>query len=405
MNLDGALFLWIVAGAGAALCYRLAVPVKDWLKARFTTRVMVTSAEEVYYWLIKWVDAQSVWASSYQIRMLSHSVKDLRTASTWEDEHRDAVLGPGPGVWWFKFERRWWWCQLEHRHRENADRPIETINIGCIGRHHDALQRLIDAASEHNQPPDGAVRLFRHRGGGWEPPILRYGRQWSTLTLPPAAAALLDDAKRFYDSANWYRSRGIPWRRGYLLHGEPGTGKSSFVHALATELNRDIYLLSLSGLNDAGLEHLMCTMPEGVIVAIEDIDIAQPSRRRSGGSQTDDSTPTGDGLAASDALGVTLGGLLNALDGIIASEGRLLICTTNHPDCLDAALTRAGRCDLHVELPKADAATRSDIQRRITGHDGWSIDIEDPTPADVQEAAIARVAAGHDGIYAPQGGN
>lgn len=390
---ENAFIIWVIAGiagAGAALVYRIASPLKDWFKARFTTRVMVTSAEEAYYWLIKWVAAQSVWASSYQIRMLSHSVRDLRTASTWEDEHRDAVLGPGPGVWWFKFEKRWWWCKLEHRHRENADRPIEIINIGCVGRHHGALQRLVDAASDHNQPPDGAVRIFRH-SGGWEPPILRHGRLWSTMTLAPEAAALLPDAIRFYKSADWYRARGIPWRRGYLLHGKPGTGKSSFIHALATELGRDVYLLSLSGLNDGNLERLMCTMPEGVIVAIEDIDIAQPARR--GAPRETVGQADSESGAIADALGVTLGGLLNALDGIIASEGRLLICTTNYPERLDAALTRAGRCDLHVEMPKADAATRSDIQRRITGHDGWTVDVEDPTPADVQEAAIARATA------------
>jgi chaperone BCS1 len=44
----------------------------------------------------------------------------------------------------------------------------------------------------------------------------------------------------------WYAERGIPYRRGYLLHGVPGSGKSSLIHALAGELGLDIYVVSLS---------------------------------------------------------------------------------------------------------------------------------------------------------------
>lgn len=38
---------------------------------------------------------------------------------------------------------------------------------------------------------------------------------------------ILADAKDFLASENWYAKRGIPWRRGYLLYGTPGSGKTS----------------------------------------------------------------------------------------------------------------------------------------------------------------------------------
>ena len=69
---------------------------------------------------------------------------------------------------------------------------------------------------------------------------------------------------------------GIPYRRGYLLHGPPGSGKSSFIQALAGSLSYDIALLNLSerGLADDKLIHLLSNAPERSFVLIEDIDAA-----------------------------------------------------------------------------------------------------------------------------------
>ena len=69
---------------------------------------------------------------------------------------------------------------------------------------------------------------------------------------------------------------GIPYRRGYLLHGPPGSGKSSFIQALAGSLSYDICLLNLSerGLGDDKLNHLLSNAIDRSIILIEDIDAA-----------------------------------------------------------------------------------------------------------------------------------
>lgn len=69
---------------------------------------------------------------------------------------------------------------------------------------------------------------------------------------------------------------GIPYRRGYLLHGPPGSGKTSFIQALAGALSYDICVLNLSerGLADDKLFHLLSNVPERSFVLIEDIDAA-----------------------------------------------------------------------------------------------------------------------------------
>ena len=69
---------------------------------------------------------------------------------------------------------------------------------------------------------------------------------------------------------------GIPYRRGYLLHGPPGSGKTSYIQALAGELSYDICVLNLSerGLADDKLFHLLSNAPERSFILIEDIDAA-----------------------------------------------------------------------------------------------------------------------------------
>ena len=91
------------------------------------------------------------------------------------------------------------------------------------------------------------------------------------------AEALLADAREFLESERWYTERGIPYRRGYLLYGIPGGGKSSLVAAVASELKLPIYMLQLSNelLTDDSLHKLFQTMTlNPSILLLEDIDAA-----------------------------------------------------------------------------------------------------------------------------------
>jgi chaperone BCS1 len=126
-----------------------------------------------------------------------------------------------------------------------------------------------------------------------------------------AADDLVRDATEFFGSEDWYRRRGIPYRRGYLLHGPPGCGKTSFVCALAARLKLHICVLNLSarGLDDASLNARMHETPRDAVVLLEDVDavfVARESADAEGGSS------------------VTFSGLLNALDGV-AAQVRLLL--------------------------------------------------------------------------------
>lgn len=179
-------------------------------------------------------------------------------------------------------------------------------------------------------------------------------------------------------AVQWYADRGIPFRRGYLLHGVPGSGKSSLIHAIAGALMLDIYVVSLSSswMNDSTLTSLMGRVPARCIVLLEDLDAAftRSTSRDSGstgvpnkkGSNDKDSSDDEDeddenGKSKkkkkddqlSDVNTLSLSGLLNALDGVAASEGRILFATTNHLERLDPALSRPGRMDVWIEFKNA----------------------------------------------------
>lgn len=136
-----------------------------------------------------------------------------------------------------------------------------------------------------------------------------------------------------------------------MLHGVPGSGKTSVIHGLAGALNLDIYVISLAkrGLDDTVLNELICDLPARCIALMEDIDAAF-THSVSRDPKSDKTTTVDSGGESSGHAGVTLSGLLGAIDGVAAQEGRLLFATTNKYKVLDPALCRPGRMDIHVEF-------------------------------------------------------
>lgn len=148
------------------------------------------------------------------------------------------------------------------------------------------------------------------------------------------------------------------------------------IQSLAGELGLDVYVLTLNraGLDDATLSQLVAELPRRCIALIEDIDAAfhQGATRRSpegntgeGSRDTFVSQDKGEDTKGEAQCRVSLSGLLNALDGIGAQDGRILFATTNHYSALDPALIRPGRMDLHVEFKLASKEQAKELFYRF----------------------------------------
>ncbi|KIK61467.1 hypothetical protein GYMLUDRAFT_225157 [Collybiopsis luxurians FD-317 M1] len=203
---------------------------------------------------------------------------------------------------------------------------------------------------------------IQNRNNNWRQIGSRPKRSLKSIVLDSGIKELLlEDAKEFLASREWYSERGIPFRRGYLLYGAPGCGKTSLIHSIAGELDLDVYIISLSrsGLDDNSLNELITELPERCVALMEDIDVAltrgltRESDDNPDRTGKDDTNPKYQLNVAYSSSRVTLSGLLNCLDGIGAAEGRILFATTNKYSSLDPALTRPGRMDLHIEFKLA----------------------------------------------------
>jgi chaperone BCS1 len=217
------------------------------------------------------------------------------------------------------------------------------------------LKKLVQDAIDFSEVKDtSSTQIYEvHRWGlGWEKVMAKKPRSMDSVILDSDIAnTITEDIQRFNKNGDWYVSKGVPYRRGYLLHGPPGTGKTSFVQAVAANLKLNICYLNLSGgnLNDDSLNNLLNNSPLKSIILIEDIDAIFLERNSVQASR----------------INVSFSGLLNALDGVRSQEGRVLVMTTNHPEKLDPALLRPGRADVKVKLNYASVMQMQGMYKKF----------------------------------------
>lgn len=202
---------------------------------------------------------------------------------------------------------------------------------------------------------DNKLTIYGNDEGYWEKILTRAKRNMDTIYLPKKDKdSIIDDVKNFLspEVKARYEAMGRTHKRVYLLEGIPGSGKTSFISALAGLYDYDLALITFTDkLNDSVLIRLLKNLPEKTMLVLEDIDVLFNERKKN-----DD-----------DKNRISFSGILNALDGITTRDGFICFITTNYKNVLDPALLRPGRIDKQLEFKPAVKEQIQDIFSKFMG--------------------------------------
>lgn len=221
---------------------------------------------------------------------------------------------------------------------------------------------------------------------------------------------ILSKINFFINNENWYKEMGIPYHLGIGLHGLPGTGKTSFIKALANQLKRSLIVLPLKLIttktellelyheNTYNKENEVGSVSwDKKIIVFEDIDcIGDIVKNRSTKKEKTNEAPLFDiqmdgQLALAQAINkmsssdnvnassnvnsmpfltpdkLTLDDFLNLWDGLFETPGRIIILTSNHYDELDPALVRPGRIDIAHQFQNVSRPILQEFHQKYFG--------------------------------------
>ena len=306
------------------------------LRRQLLTTLEIPSKDPAYQWVMQWL-VETQGRSSRHLGVETSHGKDasgrMRTSFAY-------VPAPGRHVMFYQGS-----LMIVDRDRSSntvdltSGAPWETLTLTTFAFQKQAFARLLeDARDRALEAETNKTVIFSPMGNDWRPfGLPKPLRPFDSVILDQGKAEkIVQDVREFISSGDWYRTRGIPYRRGYLLYGPPGTGKSSFVLAVAGLLQYNIATLNLgdASYSDDRLFHLLAHLPPQTILLLEDVDAA-----------VEPDTNTDSGFRR-----LSFSGLLNALDGVASTDERIIFMTSNRVHVLPSALVRPGRVDVKMHI-------------------------------------------------------
>lgn len=319
-----------------------------------TTKVTMMNSSEVFHNYIRWFEKQDI---SKNLRSLKFS------NGRWGGDASTKSIGYG--VHYFFYDRTLIRMDMATEPSNSvSDREKDTITLRKLGRSHDVFNKLFNEIAMLPEEKDKII-LKTFNGDHWVRDCSIRKRGFDTVFLRDGVEEILKEfLDDFKNKEKLHLALGVPHQTAILLDGPPGTGKTSIAKCIASYLNSTIHDYPVSQFYS--IKKAFSRLEEYSLVLIEDIDTdpAVISREQeppqdacsgeSGISYTTKKPKTGISLVDKEFTLTNMSDILNAIDGLKTTHGRVLIATTNHPDNLDPALIRDGRFNLRLTIDYAD---------------------------------------------------
>ena len=251
-------------GLALAMLSAATLAILRFLLRRISVTVTVDSRAPAYRHLALWLSDSGALKRSRRFKIAQFAPPDRFLPP----EDLNIVFSPAEGRHWFWRGGAPAWVEY-HMERSvpgesviGHSAPLESLTVCVFFRRRAVIERWIASGARlAGVRRLGGPRVFSvSRQGEWrERGEVRPRSIEGIVTNGDWAQRVLSDARDFLDREHWYASRGIPWRRGYLLYGPPGTGKSSLIRAIATELHLNVATLDLGrhALDESDLREAM----------------------------------------------------------------------------------------------------------------------------------------------------
>ena len=259
-------------------------------------------------------------------------------------EDNALTIGYGSGL--ARWDGVWIWYNLSIDSNAKALHLVEVLELTFLTRDRSIIDRFVHEALDASTKDRDTIDIHHRGAAGWSA-ITRKKRPIETVFANAGLTAdVVAKVRWFLANEAWYVRRGLTYKLVILLHGAPGTGKSSLIQAIASHFNRDLYCVDRLDLLGPDIGRFA-----NGILAIEDIDTLGALKRDAASGFGETPSPF-QGPAPNPKL--LLHGVLNTLDGLATPHGLITIITTNHVDALDPAMVRPCRIDLQLEVTALD---------------------------------------------------